>query len=246
MQHFGVNVFDYFPYYKYSNDLSVMPDFDKKSKEIFDGLMNMYDLMFWYKYDGHSAIYNTIGGSLFERQTLCVVDNITSYCGLKEHVESWEEIEKIRLRYLLPNKEISMNYLNDMNLLSEVSELVADSILLQYDSEDVNISFQSINLISDNDVNDFYQNFSLDGISSSYDCRFLQSVYDYYKSYNKITIKQISVVKDILSKYKKIKRNAIVIQRDFDFERTIKYLKGMIENINITYLDNNIYIYRDK
>ncbi len=193
--HFGRHVFDYFPWYQYTNDLSSQPIL---KKEVWEEFKFCFDLF--------SPIINLWSGNIVRvdkpyGSILGIWDGIARYNDVTEEVFDWEDIEKIRLRILLGTKELADKYLKIIDFYQKYHELIADAIYLELE-EDIEIPIVSIQdfvcrgnvevcmgILSDEDVIEGLKNGNVQRN------RFTDSVRDYLIKYNKLSQKQIDAVK---------------------------------------------------
>ena len=199
--HFGRHVFEYFPWYKYT-DINSMPEIDRKIRQDFV-LLNSPITNFWTnEYESIYSYIDTLSMSEDSR-SIIVKNNIIRYGGFEETVNSWEDIEKIRLRCILGTKEKAEKYLNTLDFYIKNHDIILDMIYSQT-GEDIEVSCVSLSdFVNRNDF-EVYNQFIEDSdvYSVLKKCKnhssFLNSVYSYYEKNKFLSIKQIDAVKKTL------------------------------------------------
>ena len=209
--HFGRHVFDYFPWYTYDNkNIDSPPLLNNTMWKDFNFGLGDFDSMIYVwnaTYDNtfyRANVGNCIAlkSSYFDSTMLFVDKNIVSYLGIKEQVNDWEDIEKIRLRNLLGTREMAEAYINIIDNYIGYHDLISDMVYTQV-GEDIEITVVSLQDLVNRD-SEIYKSFIEDedvykALKDSYRSNhFLNSVYSYYLKNQKLSYKQIEAVKKIL------------------------------------------------
>jgi len=209
--HFGRHVFDYFPWYTYDNkNLDSPPVLNDTMRKDFNFALGDFDSMIYVwntTYDGaftRASAGNCISlkSSYFDSTMLFVEKGIASYLGIKEQVNDWEDIEKIRLRNLLGTREMAESYLKIIDNYIGYHDLISDMVYTQV-GEDVEITVVSLQNLINRD-SEIYKSFIEDEDvykalkDSRGNSRFLNSVYSYYLKNKTITYRQTEAVKKTL------------------------------------------------
>jgi len=209
--HFGRHVFDYFPWYTYDNkNLDSTPVLNDTMRKDFNFALGDFDSMIYVwntTYDGDFTRANpgnciSLKSSYFDSTMLFVEKGITSYLGIKEQVNDWEDIEKIRLRNLLGTKEVAESYMKIIDNYIGYHDLISDMVYTQA-GEDVEVTVVSLQDLVNRD-SEIYKSFIEDedvykALKDSHkNSNFLSSVYSYYLNHEKLTYKQIEAVKKTL------------------------------------------------
>ena len=125
--HFGRHVFDYFPWYKYSQDINTLPSIDDKVKNAFSFGFNKkfsHIYSFWFDYYGH--ITNSLGNYLngHDKGDIRLEGRTAVYSGICETVNDWEDIEKIRLRVTIGKEEDALEYLSIIDFYNKIFQRI--------------------------------------------------------------------------------------------------------------------------
>lgn len=234
--HFGKHVFEYFPWYTYNNlDISSLPKLNEKIFRSFSfAFSNSYNTL-WIDQGGN---FNTkVSGEIYDGKYLTKVGNMIVCDYYKEEINDWEDIEKIRLRWMLGTKELAEEYLRVIDLYNRYFNLLCDTVYIQTEEEPeisiihFNDFFNRDNLevilsiIEDEDIYDFIRDNKLRGND------FFNSITKYFNSKGYLTHKQLEAVKK--STYKiianRIKKSFVYLKTNRMSEKTISSIISYIE-----------------
>jgi hypothetical protein len=142
--HFGRHVFEYFPWYKYGEDINVQPLLNREIHEVFLRAFNSNNndscaILAWCKLGG--LLFSTV--SKKQDMTLSIGNEKVTYCGISESVDNWEDIEKIRLRLILGTKSKANNYMKVIDAYNSYHNTISDAIY-SYLEKDINIPIVGI------------------------------------------------------------------------------------------------------
>lgn len=209
---------------------------------------------FWYRTG--DSICNSLGSSYVNPYPILVCGN--TYYGLNEWIESWEDVEMIRLRYLINTPDKAKEYIDDLKFYRKLSEVISDCIYMQLDRdivvEYVNLKNVSIPL-TDDMINEVMKDGRLPkyGKSNSFThVNFLSSVQNYYKKNGKITEKQMSAVKkSVVDKFTfSPKKDNFAIQlkryKDLNVNRIVSLLRTDCIPYKLKFIDNGDSIFIHK
>jgi len=256
--HFGRHVFDYFPWYTYDNkNISTPPVLNDIMRKDFNFTLDDFEAMIYVWNTTYDGVYTrassgnciSLKSSYGDSTMLFIEKDIASYLGIKEQVNDWEDIEKIRLRNLLGTREMAEAYIKIIDNYIGYHDLISDMVYTQV-GEDVEISIVSLHNLVNSD-SEIYKNFIenedvYQALKDSHrENRFLNSVYSYYLRNQKLTYKQIeSVKKTLKSKISNIVSNK---KLNFFYVKTnripnIDRITNYLTEINLKYKKFNNYI----
>jgi hypothetical protein len=256
--HFGISVFDYLPWFKYG-DIDEVPSHEEYFKGMSDFLQKYGLDKFWHRTG--DSICNSLGSSYANPYPILVCGNIATYYGLNEWIESWEDVEMIRLRYLINTPDKAKEYIDDLKFYRKLSEVISDCIYMQLDRDIVveyvnlkNVSIPKIDLLTDDMINEVMKDGRLPkyGKSNSFThVNFLTSVQGYYNRNGKITDKQMTAVKkSVVDKFTYIKKDTFAIRikkyRDINTNRILSLLRTDIVPYKLNFIDTNDSIFIHK
>lgn len=215
--HFGRHVFDYFPWYTYDNkNIDSTPILNDTIRKDFNFALGDFDSMIYvwnntilqYRHQhrereqGANGNCISLKSSYFDSAMLFIENGIASYVGIKEQVNDWEDIEKIRLRNILGTREMAEAYIKIIDNYTKYHDLISDMVYTQI-GEDIEISVVSLQdlIARDSEIyKHFIENEDIYKALHDYHLNnnFLNSVYSYYVKYQKLTANQIEAVKKSL------------------------------------------------
>lgn len=163
--HFGRQVFEYFPWYNYDNkDIKSLPILNNIMRRDFSFAFDNAAVYTWVRESGgdlnevslhtiaasvqvipgfyESYFYSIIGGpgeNSMDDPTLLISGNKATYRKMEETIETWEDIEKIRLRCILGTREKAESYMKIIDLYTKYHDLILDMIYTQ-SGEEIEIS----------------------------------------------------------------------------------------------------------
>ena len=126
--HFGVPVFEYFPWYSYPNSISEQPELSR-FYTLYRSVIEFDMCSIWYGDESHLA---TGGGLYTKEDTFFVIDRLMKTLNNKHSVESWLDIEKLRLITNIGLKSNAEKYLNNLDRMRDFIEVIED-VELDYD-----------------------------------------------------------------------------------------------------------------
>lgn len=234
--HFGRHVFEYFPWNSYNNlDITSLPKINKKIFSVFSSAFKgCSNYGIWF---GQGDEFTTkISGEIFDGKYLTKIGNEVTIDDYKEEVSDWEDIEKIKLRWMLGTKILAEEYLEVIDIYNRYFNLLNDAIYLQTDEESeisvVNLGFLDgnnpeciIGLIEDEDVYSFIRSGNLRGNE------FFNSITKYFNSNGYLTVKQLEAIKRC--QYKNIRN---FIKKVFLYVKTIHIPEKTINTV-VSYLE---------
>lgn len=238
--HFGRHVFEYFPWNRYNNndirnDPEVVREIHTDFKFAFSDTFSSAQFV-WYE---DTVTISKLSHILSESGSLIrKTGNIIEYKGIRETIQTWEDIEKIRLRCILGVEETAIEYMKIIDFYNKYRYLIIDALYLDNGSEEIETPLVNISdvvkreyedicleLISDNDV---YESINLRKYKSN---KFTDSVCAFYKNRGYLTEKQISAFKKF--SYKEILSNkdqvffSIKTNKIRNIDRMIKYFESI-------------------
>lgn len=190
--HFGVPVFEYFPWYSYPNSINEQPEVSR-FYPLYRQCVEFDMVSVWYGDNLHLA---TGGG--FDKGPLFVIDRVEKTLNQKQSIENWLDVEKLRLITNLGLKSDAEKYLSDLDRMKDFIDVIEDAEL-DYDKvfnigEDFSI-ISSKSLIgegtikpSDEEVISYIRNYNGD-------VSFLNSLKSYLSKDGVLTWRQIEAVK---------------------------------------------------
>lgn len=234
-QHFGRHVFEYFPWYSYSD----FPSDPILNENIYKSLRDSLDATIWIR-EGNFYF----GGDLYDRKKISLNGSKVYYLGIEETVNDWEDVEKIRLRLILGTEEKAHSHMKIIDFYNKYIGLISDMVYSQV-GEDIDIPLIDlqdfvyrdikevcINNIENDDVYDAMMsgNFKRN--------KFTSSLKEYYEKKGFLTYRQIESLKEF--SYREILKNKNLI---FFMVKTnrITNKNRMVEYMNLSGLKCDIY-----
>lgn len=124
--HFGVSVFEYFPWYSYPNSISEQPELSR-FYPLYRGAIKFDMCSVWH---GDQSHLSTGGGGLFTKESrLFVIDRVGKTLNGEQSIESWLDVEKLRLITNLGLKSDSEKYLNNLDRMRDFIAVIEDAEL---------------------------------------------------------------------------------------------------------------------
>lgn len=242
-KHFGIPIFNYFPWYKYGS-LNTQPEIDEDlyklaSKICPPNLKHMTSI--WFR-QNNNWISSIPGNDSFGNDTIYIpIEEETLYVkGNQFSIDDWEDIEKIRLMYNIGTKKLSSEYKEFLNILDDFVDI---NIYIKENLPKLKFDFKLITNISnyieisDDDVINCIKDYN--GTNS-----FLYSLKDYFDKYGKLTYRQIEAAKknrtDILGNIKN--KPCLIINDDKSIIPTVKRLTS--KGYTVIYNEPVIIIYK--
>jgi len=192
--HFRVPVFEYFPWYSYPNSISEQPELSR-FYPLYRSVIEFDICSVWHGDQSHLA---TGGGGLSKESPLFVIDRVGKTLNGEQSIESWIDVEKLRLISNLGLKSDAEKYLNNLDRMKDFIDVIEDAEL-DYDgvfniSED--FDFSSCNTLiregmiklSDEDVISYIRSYN-----GNID--FHNSLKGYLSKNGSLTCRQIEAVK---------------------------------------------------
>ena len=204
-KHFGVPVFEYFPWYKYPKSITELPEINEPLYRLYQSVLpSKFGTITssWVAYDQGNGFYTTITRGFDASKCIYVnsaEEEISTPIG-RHTIEDWEDIEKVRLMCILGRKSDAIEYLNFLKSVEELTEFTdydKENNPNDYESyrittfEDLMQRGEILNLrknITDDQVISFISNYNGDE-------SFFQSLRTHYEKYGKLSPKQISASK---------------------------------------------------
>ncbi len=247
MTHFDIPVESYFPWYTYSTDMS-LPILDLDMYRLFSNALP-FNSYLWHGDSPeiqstqikmpHDNIYLTFES----RKKMAILGGSFSHVFT---VDSWLEMEKHRLFYLMGTKEKSLNYIKTISILMNLYEIIDYSITemkddLIYDDGDILISsFKNIEIsevdlkLTDVELINIIKNY--DGINS-----FFNSLKMYYNKYLILTTKQMESARKTIQRDDCMKKFdneiCIIIKEKKKSEKHTESLIYRLEKVGYRSLD---------
>lgn len=259
--HFGRHVFEYFPWYTYDNkDITKLPILNGGIFNAFSSAFGDFDQLrtIWVPEREYSWV--CVGSGFGSEETLIFRDKKISYNKIEEDISDWEDIEKIRLRYVIGTKEKADVYFRVIELYNKYYDDLNDMMYTQTGEDYCDVSIVNIrdfimrdsnrkfciNFIKDKDVYDIFDKDipSQKLVSSDVSWRmrssqnFIESIYSYYKKNGHLTEKQMLCIKDVL--YKKIlkDKNDAFFYLKLNKVKNLKRIEDFIIEIGMKYTDS--------
>lgn len=237
--HFGRHVFEYFPWYKYNDninsDVKLVQEVYEDFKFAFSDKFSSAQFI-WYEdtvsISKLSRIFSESGSMIYKN------GSVIEYKGIKETVKTWEDIEKIRLRCILGIEEDAIEYMKIIDFYNKYKYLIIDALYLDSGSEEIKTPLINISDIVNREYedlccefiteNDVYESINLRKYKSN---KFTDSVSSFYKNRGYLTERQISAFKKF--SYKEILSNkdrfffSIKMNKIKNIDRMIKYFESI-------------------
>jgi len=140
-KHFGVSVFEYFPWYSYPDSLTEQPKLSRYYT-LYRSVIEFNMSSVWH---GDVSYLLTGGGGQFTKESPSfLIDRIEKTLNQKQSVEGWLDVEKLRLITNLGLKSDAEKYINNLDRLKDFIEVIEDGEL-DYDREfDIDVDFSTI------------------------------------------------------------------------------------------------------
>lgn len=240
--HFSRHVFEYFPWYRYSNgdinsDPELVQDIHRDFKFAFSDKFSPAPFI-WHE---NLIPINKLANLFSEHSRIYKSNNIVDYKGIRETVCTWEDVEKIRLRCILGVEEDAVEYMKIIDFYNKYKYLIIDAIYLDNgieEIEEIEIPLVNISDIVNREYeelccefiteNDVYESINLGKYKRN---RFSDSVSSFYKSRGYLTEKQIEAFKKL--SYREILSNkdrvffSIKTNKIKNIDRMIKYFESI-------------------
>lgn len=245
MKHFGRPIQDYFPWLKY-NGVDI-PKVDMNLFHLFQGCVP-------YKFSNLGTIWipNTTGcyiglefmasKELYYNLGLQRVALILRDESINFDVESFLEVEKMRLTYLLGNRERAQEYITFVDTVLKFQELI-DYYQILIDDLNTGYKIKLTNLKNVSNRIDLYSDTKfteeeLTNIISEYDGdnNFLKSLRSHLSRFGSLTIKQLNAASDKrnLPDLVKIDEDKICIELDMSLDKEVDdELKTMTHRLEL-------------
>lgn len=190
--HFGVPVFEYFPWYSYPDSINEQPQVSR-FYPLYRHCIEFDMVSVWYGDNLHLAT-----GAGFDKGPIFVIDRVEKTLNQKYSIENWLDVEKLRLITNLGLKSDAEKYLNNLDRIKDFIEVIEDAEL-DYDKvfnigEDFSIISSKSILTegsikpSDEDVISYIRNYN----NNNY---FYSSLKNYLIENGNLTWRQIEAVK---------------------------------------------------
>ncbi len=193
-KHFGVPVFDYFPWYQYPNSILEQPKLSRYYP-IYRQVVKFDLSSVWY---GDAEYFQTGGG--YSESPIFVIDKLNGNINSSQTVESWLDIEKLRLISNLGLKQKAEEYLNRLDKINDFIEVIEDAELDYHKDFDISEDFRFYTLntlssngefnleLTDDDVISFIRQYNGDNT-------FYLSLKNYLSKNDCLTFRQIEAIK---------------------------------------------------
>jgi len=249
--HFGRHVFEYFPWYTYENkNIETLPIFNIEVFSVFSfAFSECSEARNAWCLEG-DYFYNTMGRGFGSPDSIIIRNKTAKYSTIIESVTDWEDIEKIRLRYILGTKEKSDIYFNIIEMYNKYYNDLNDMMYTQTGEDNCDVSIINIqdfisrdsnknfciNFIKDKDVYDIFDNAALPAKRNN---NFMESTYLYYKKNGFLTEKQMPYVKGLLYNNIIKGKNDAFFYIKLNKVKNIKRIKKYIEEIGMSYTESD-------